>query len=167
MLILIVNAFANAQTIQVSGRVTSNESDSAVSAASIKIKGTNTGIAAGDNGNFTITAAPNATLVISAVGYITREIPINNQTNITVRLVSGTHSLEQVVVVVRGAGVLQPLCAVRRQCHRLRGDPPRAHFGDAHRQHAQAHHERECCQRRAGGDQMLLWSHRIPPLPSP
>ena len=41
LLIFGISAAINAQTIQISGKVTSNGSDSAVSGASIKIKGSN------------------------------------------------------------------------------------------------------------------------------
>jgi len=72
----------HAQTAQVTGRIASNDSDSAVAGASVAVKGTKTGTIANDNGNFTITAASGATLVISAIGYTTQEIPVNDQTNI-------------------------------------------------------------------------------------
>ena len=58
---------------QITGKVTSNQSDSAVSGATIAVKGGKAGVAADNNGNFTITAAPNATLVMSAVGYMRRK----------------------------------------------------------------------------------------------
>ncbi|SFQ23785.1 SusC/RagA family TonB-linked outer membrane protein [Parafilimonas terrae] len=102
LLLILSTTTVNAQSTQVSGKITSNESDSAVSGATIAVKGGKAAVAADDNGNFKITAAPNAILVISAIGYATQEVPVGNQTNITVHLISGTQSLEQVVVVGYG-----------------------------------------------------------------
>src|SRR5207253_3140248 len=68
----------------------------------IVVKGTKNGTAADNNGNFKLNAAGNATLVVSAIGYASQEVPVNNQSNIVVRLISGSQSLEQVVVVGYG-----------------------------------------------------------------
>lgn len=102
LLLFMLSTAARAQNTQVSGRITSNESDSAVSSATVAVKGGKAAAAADDNGNFKIAAAPNAVLIISAVGYVTQEVPVNNQSNITVHLASGTQALEQVVVVGYG-----------------------------------------------------------------
>ncbi len=102
LLILILTTTAHAQTVQVTGRVTSDQGDSAISGASIKVKGTKTGIIASENGNFSISVNPTATLVISAVGYTQREVAVNNQTTINIQLVADVQSLQQIVVVGYG-----------------------------------------------------------------
>ena len=102
LLLFILSAAANAQNAQVSGRITSNETDSAVSGATVAVKGGRAAVAADDNGNFKITAAPNAVLIVSAIGYAMQEVPVNNQTYIIIHLISGTQALEQVVVVGYG-----------------------------------------------------------------
>jgi TonB-linked SusC/RagA family outer membrane protein len=102
LLVFVIGACANAQTTQISGRVTANQSDTAVAGASIKVKGTNIGAAAGDNGNFIINAKPNATLIISAIGYVTQEVAVNNQTSIAIHLVTDVSTLQQLVVVGYG-----------------------------------------------------------------
>lgn len=102
LFLLAVSTALNAQNIQVSGKVTSNESDTAISSASVSVKGTSQGVVSGDDGSFTISVPANATLVITAVGYAPQEIAVNNKTSITVHLVSSTQSLEQVVVVGYG-----------------------------------------------------------------
>ena len=38
------------------------------------------------DGNFTLTVSPKATMVISYVGYVTQEIPLNGQKNIKIAL---------------------------------------------------------------------------------
>ncbi len=102
LLIFTVSFCAEAQNIQVTGRVTSNQSDSAVSGASVVVKGKNKGVIASENGNFNITVAPNATLVVSALGYSSKEIAVNSQTNINVQLVTNVESLQQIVVIGYG-----------------------------------------------------------------
>jgi TonB-dependent starch-binding outer membrane protein SusC len=97
-----ISPVLKAQNIQLSGRVTSNQSDSAISNATIVVKGTKKGTIADNNGNFKLDVAPNATLVISSVGYNTLEVPITNENNIIIHLIPVTQSLEQVVVVGYG-----------------------------------------------------------------
>src|SRR5690348_3261056 len=86
-LLFTLNITTKAQNAQISGKVTSNQSDSAVSGATIAVRGSKTGTAAAEDGSFKLSVAPNATLVVSAVGYITQEVPVNNQANITIHLV--------------------------------------------------------------------------------
>jgi TonB-linked SusC/RagA family outer membrane protein len=102
LLFVTLSIAAKAQRVEISGKVTSNQSDSAVSGATIAIKGSKAGTAAAEDGSFKLSVAPNAVLVVSAVGYLTQEVPVNNQTNIAVHLVSSTQALEQVVVVGYG-----------------------------------------------------------------
>ena len=102
LLVFVIGTCANAQTTQISGRVTANQSDTAVAGASIKVKGTNIGAAAGDNGNFIINAKPNATLIITAIGYVTQEVAVNNQTSINIHLATDVSTLQQLVVVGYG-----------------------------------------------------------------
>ena len=70
--------------------------------ANIIEKGVQNGVITDLNGKFDITVQASATLVISYIGYITQEIVVGNQTNITIRLVEDTQSLEEIVVVGYG-----------------------------------------------------------------
>ncbi|RYF85325.1 MAG: SusC/RagA family protein, partial [Chitinophagaceae bacterium] len=90
-----------AQNITVRGRVT-NENNQPVSGASVVVKGTTNGTTTNDNGQYQISAPGNGTLVISSVGYPSKEILIGNQTNHNVSLTSTSTDLEQVVVVGYG-----------------------------------------------------------------
>jgi TonB-linked SusC/RagA family outer membrane protein len=54
------------------------------------------------DGKFTLEAAANATLQISFIGYITQEINVSGQNNLTVTLAEDNLSLEEVVVVGYG-----------------------------------------------------------------
>lgn len=82
------------------GRVTSG--DTAVASATVQIKRSNTATQTDANGNFTITAPANATLVISSVGYTPKEVKVNNRSTITIQLESTTQQMGEVVVVAYG-----------------------------------------------------------------
>ncbi len=88
-------------TLHVKGRIT-DETGRPVAKAAVQVKGTSTGVTADDNGSFEITAPSNATLVISAVGFGSREVAVNNKASIAVVMNSATKELEQVIVVGYG-----------------------------------------------------------------
>ena len=71
-----------AQTI--SGIVTSE--DGPLPGAAVQIKGTNTGVSTDFDGNFSIEAGADDTLVISFVGFATQEVLVGDQDQITVTL---------------------------------------------------------------------------------
>jgi len=102
MLLLSANTFA--QNITVRGKVL-KEDGQPVARASVAVKGSGTGVASNDLGEFQISAPANATLVISALDFTTQEINVNNQTDITVRLVSNEKTLGEVIVT--GYGITQ------------------------------------------------------------
>src|SRR5687767_3530538 len=82
------------------GKVTSG--DTALAHVTVQIKGTNMATLTDNNGNFSIAASPDATLVVSAIGFTTQEIRVNNQTTINVNLEPNLMQLEQVIVVGYG-----------------------------------------------------------------
>ncbi len=93
---------ATAQDVRVTGRVT-DSTGAGVSGASVTVKGGSTGVATDATGNFTITAGPNATLTISALGYGTRDVAIGGRTSVSISLTAAaSQSLDQVVVVGYG-----------------------------------------------------------------
>lgn len=103
MAFLFVSAGGFAQAIAVKGKVTNDKAEPMPN-ASVLVKGTTTGVTTGDDGSFSINV-PNtrAVLVISAIGYQTREVTVGNQTNIDVVLpVAESGELESVVVVGYG-----------------------------------------------------------------
>lgn len=90
-----------AQTILVKGRVTGGNGDP-LSKASVTVKGASTGTYSSENGTFEINAPANGTLVITSVGFGRKEVSVNNQTSLTISLVSANEDLEQVIVVGYG-----------------------------------------------------------------
>ena len=86
---------------QVSGIVT-DESGEALIGATVSVKGTDSGTVTDADGSFTIAANDDDILVVSYIGYVTREILIGNQQNLSIQLVSSATTLDDVVVVAYG-----------------------------------------------------------------
>lgn len=89
---------------EIKGRVT-NESGQPLSGVSITIKGESGGITTDNNGAFRIeTDKTNITLVVSFVGYTTREIKVHGtETNLQIQLALAVNNMEEFVVVGYGA----------------------------------------------------------------
>jgi len=67
--------------------------------ANVLVKGTTNGTQTDFDGNYTINAASDATLVFSYIGFATQEIPVNGQTVVDVTLSEDANKLEEVVIV--------------------------------------------------------------------
>jgi TonB-linked SusC/RagA family outer membrane protein len=88
--------------IEVKGKIT-DEMGQPLEGATILVKGTNNGTKTDANGNFSINAEPNSTLIISYVGYETLEVKIGNQATVTVKLKTAITTGEQIIVVGYGS----------------------------------------------------------------
>lgn len=95
---------AFSQTRTVTGTVV-DEAAAPIPFASVAIKGTSTGVSADADGQFSIQAAPNATLIISATGYATKEMAANSTSLTIVLAKGGTDVIEEVVVTATGQRV--------------------------------------------------------------
>ena len=73
-----------------------------IAGANVVEKGTTNGTITDMDGNFTLNVSPNAVLVISYIGYKDQEMPVNNKTNIQVKLAEDSQALDEVVVVGYG-----------------------------------------------------------------
>ncbi|MDL2212344.1 TonB-dependent receptor [Bacteroides sp. OttesenSCG-928-D19] len=87
-------------TITVKGTVTDGLDP--VIGANVTAKGTSNGTITSLDGDFTLTVSPQATLVISYMGYVTQEIPVNGRTVFNVVLKEDAQTLDEVVVVGYG-----------------------------------------------------------------
>ena len=85
------------ETIEITGTVTDNSMS--LPGVNIVEKGTNNGTMTDFDGNYTIQTPSNAVLVISYMGYATKEIEVNGQTNIDIVLEQDAAALDEVVVV--------------------------------------------------------------------
>ena len=99
-LAVFVLAVANAQVRQVTGTV-KDDKGAAVAFASVKVKGQASAVVADEKGNFKISAAPNASLVVSATGFASSEVKAT-ATSIDVVLTRQVDDLENVVVTAQG-----------------------------------------------------------------
>lgn len=70
--------------------------------ANVVEKGTTNGTISDVEGRFSLNVAPSATLIITYIGYVSREIPVGTNSSITVTLEEDTEMLEEVVVVGYG-----------------------------------------------------------------
>ncbi|MGB3152110.1 MAG: TonB-dependent receptor [Maribacter sp.] len=102
LLVLGVSSVSWAQT-QITG-VVLDETNGPLPGASVLEKGTTNGVVSDFDGNFTISVSNvNATLVISYIGYETKEISLDDSTNYTIQLNESSTGLDEVVVIGYGA----------------------------------------------------------------
>ncbi|MBV9961275.1 MAG: carboxypeptidase-like regulatory domain-containing protein, partial [Parafilimonas sp.] len=88
-IILLLFALATSFTVIAQSIITGtvvDETSSPVPYASVTIKNSKTGTRADENGNFKITAAPGATLVVSAVNFGLQEVQVTGTEPLTVHL---------------------------------------------------------------------------------
>jgi len=91
-----------AQRITITGTVT-DEKGSPLPGATVQVKGTTLGATADVNGKYSLdVSSPSVTLVFSFVGYITQEIPVQNQSMVNTSLAPDVLGLEEVIVVGYG-----------------------------------------------------------------
>ena len=90
------------QTIKVSGQVVDQNGEPLIG-ATVRVKGAQSGVVTDYDGNFAIDAPANATLLVSYVGYVDREIAVRGRAILNqIQLESDAMMLDQVVVVGYG-----------------------------------------------------------------
>ena len=95
-------AVAQNQTIKVKGQVV-DENGEPLIGATVRLKDAATGVITDFDGNFSIDCKSNATLIVSYMGYKTREIAVRGRAALEpIELTSDTNVLDQVVVVGYG-----------------------------------------------------------------
>ena len=90
-----------AQNITVSGTVFDDMGEPLLG-ATVMQKGTSHGTSTDLDGNFSISVPSKATLVVSYIGYDTKEVPVNGQTKIDVTLTTNATMLDEVVAIGYG-----------------------------------------------------------------
>ena len=108
LLVLVsVNLFA--QNITVNGTIKDATTGEGIPYSAVQIKGTTTGSISNEDGSYVISAPSNATLVISSIGYVTREVEVAGRKNIDILLDVDTEALNDAVVVAFGTKRKQDL----------------------------------------------------------
>ena len=93
---ILITVGVYAQTVK--GTVSDSESKP-VSGATVSVKGTSKATATNAAGSFSINAASNDTIVVSSVGFVTMEVPVNGRNDISVSMIRSDGSDLDVVVV--------------------------------------------------------------------
>ncbi|UPL48276.1 TonB-dependent receptor [Hymenobacter sublimis] len=88
---------AAAQNVSVSGRVT-NAAGQGQPGVTVLERGTTNGTSTDADGRYRLEVAPTATLVFSAIGSTTQQLPLNGRTSLDVRLTDNETALNEVVV---------------------------------------------------------------------
>lgn len=101
-LLLLPSAIARGQGQIVVKGVVVDESDTPVIGATVLVKNTVAGTSTSVDGSYTIKASGTDVLVFSYLGYKSQEIPVNNRTQINVKLAADAEVVEDVVVVGYG-----------------------------------------------------------------
>lgn len=106
LVIFLFFAFTNLQAqekITVSGTITESDSGVPLPGVSIVIKGTTKGTSTNFDGKYTISNVPsNTVLVVSYLGYATKEVKVAGKSSIDISLAPSTESLDEIVVVGYG-----------------------------------------------------------------
>jgi TonB-linked SusC/RagA family outer membrane protein len=89
------------QTRTISGKVLS-EKNEPVPGAGITVKGSDIGTITDASGSFRIAVSPNAILIVSSVGFTSKEINVGDNTTLTINIALTNNELDQVIVVGYG-----------------------------------------------------------------
>lgn len=100
LVFLLVPTLAVFAQQSVAGKVTSG--DTVIAGATVQVKGTDRATQTDASGSFTIQAAPNATLIISFVGYGSEELNIGSRRMLSIQLQPVSQQMGEVVVVGYG-----------------------------------------------------------------
>ena len=101
---MLCGVLAFAQSRVVTGKVTDTEGNP-VSFASVKIKGTATGVSADANGAYSLRVNPNAVLEISGTGFKTTDVPVGTQSVLSTMMEKSAGTDIKEVVVTSAFGI--------------------------------------------------------------
>lgn len=98
----VLPAHAQGSKTLVTGKVLSEDENAPLIGATVTERGTTNGTSTDVEGNFRLEVSPNATLVVSFIGYIAKEIPVGNASAFSIILSPDLQQLHDVVVVGYG-----------------------------------------------------------------
>ncbi len=102
-LLLLTGTLVMAQTVQISGTVTSSEDGLPIPGVNVSVKGTTLGILTGLDGKYVLSVPANSkTLLFSFIGFKPQEIPIEGKSKIDITLEQDVFKVDEVVVVAYG-----------------------------------------------------------------
>ena len=103
ILLLIGSLVTNAQTMELTGVVTSSEDGSSIPGVSVSVKGTTLGTITDIDGNYTLKVPSDAgSLIFSFVGMATQEVAIDGKSTVNVAMENADITVDEVVVTALG-----------------------------------------------------------------
>lgn len=99
--LLLFPGYLYSQNITVTGKVTGPDNEN-LSGVNVTVSGTKQGTVTNENGNFSINAPRNSTLIFSFVGFAEQTVNIGTRNVIDVTLATDTRNLQDVVVTALG-----------------------------------------------------------------
>ena len=94
--------YAYAQNTTLKGKVTDATTGESLIGVSVIIKGTTTGTQTDASGTFTLSVSPNATLVLTYIGYTEQQVSVGTASTIAIKMLPAASELQQVVVIGYG-----------------------------------------------------------------
>jgi iron complex outermembrane receptor protein len=98
---LLVAFVSNAQNT-VTGHVIDAKAGNGLQGVTVTVKGSNTAVQTNENGDFSIVAPKNATLIFTSAGYGSTEVPVNNRASLDVAMTVSAEKLNEVVIIGYG-----------------------------------------------------------------
>ena len=92
---------AGTNPMKISGTIVDDNNEPIIG-ANVSMKGTTIGTITDVDGKFNIEASPGMTLLISYIGYATKEVSVSNQTVYKIKMQEDTQALDEVVVIGYG-----------------------------------------------------------------
>lgn len=99
-MLLALPALLSAQSM-IKGTVL-DESDQPLIGVSVQVKGTFTGTVTDIDGKYMIEAGSKDILVFTYIGYSGQEVPVNNQTEVNLKMLQASEELQEVIVTALG-----------------------------------------------------------------
>lgn len=99
---VLLSVVAYGQDINVTGNVSDASDGSTIPFVSVHVKGTMKGVSADDQGHYSIVAPGNGVLVFTCIGYVEKEVPVDNRSFLSVSLYPDTEMLQETIVVAFG-----------------------------------------------------------------
>jgi TonB-dependent starch-binding outer membrane protein SusC len=87
----------------IKGRIIDQKTNEGIPGATVKIRNSAVGTASDFNGNFQLKTTLPSTIIVSSVGYQSKEFTVTSQSNLTFSLQESSQDLDQVVVVGYGS----------------------------------------------------------------
>ncbi len=119
-MLMLCGVLAFAQSRVVTGKVTDIDGNP-VSFASVKVKGTNTGVSADANGAYSLKVNPGAILVISGASFKETEVPVGTQNVLNTVMEKGGGEMKE-VVVTSAFGIKRTARSTSSNVQNLTGD---------------------------------------------